>query len=224
MIQCFEIHQLGFWEKYRDSHYDASAGRFLQEDPHPGTSAFPASLNSKYVYVSNDPVNKFDPTGKIEPFTILLIGAAIAGAINATVFAATTKGVTIGSFATAFATGAIGAFVGGGLGILTGGMGGALLGGAITGSLTSFLNTATLTKEDPFSGKNVLKMVFGAAFGAAGGLLAYSANIAIGGMMHAAQREFAIGASTGVAGSSIQTPVDGTVDMIDNVFPGVFHN
>ncbi|GEN46277.1 RHS repeat-associated core domain-containing protein [Alkalibacillus haloalkaliphilus] len=44
--------------------YDAKIGRFLQEDTYPGTLDNPLSQN-RYAYVMNDPMNYWDPTGRI---------------------------------------------------------------------------------------------------------------------------------------------------------------
>ncbi|PKR76630.1 hypothetical protein CEY16_12445, partial [Halalkalibacillus sediminis] len=44
--------------------YDAKIGRFLQEDTYSGTLDNPLSQN-RYAYVMNDPVNFWDPTGRV---------------------------------------------------------------------------------------------------------------------------------------------------------------
>ncbi len=46
----------------RARYYDPAIGRFLTQDPHPGTLQDPESLH-KYVYVQNNPVNGTDPLG-----------------------------------------------------------------------------------------------------------------------------------------------------------------
>src|SRR2546425_12332831 len=43
--------------------YDQTIGRFISVDPRPGSLSSPQSLNP-YVYVSDSPVNKIDPTGE----------------------------------------------------------------------------------------------------------------------------------------------------------------
>ena len=44
--------------------YDANVGRFLQEDTYAGTMQNPLSQN-RYAYVMNNPVNYWDPTGRV---------------------------------------------------------------------------------------------------------------------------------------------------------------
>lgn len=48
---------------YRARYYDPSVGRFLQQDPHPGKLAIPATFLSKYTYTGNNPVMYGDPSG-----------------------------------------------------------------------------------------------------------------------------------------------------------------
>jgi RHS repeat-associated protein len=43
-------------------YYDSAIGRFLSQDPYPGSPQEPSSLH-KYAYVQNNPVNMTDPTG-----------------------------------------------------------------------------------------------------------------------------------------------------------------
>ncbi|MDA2919342.1 PKD domain-containing protein [Desulfobacterota bacterium AH_259_B03_O07] len=57
---------------FRARHYDAAVGRFLQEDPVPGSITVPQSLNS-YPYVLNNPLNFIDPFG----LTPQCLGAAL---------------------------------------------------------------------------------------------------------------------------------------------------
>ena len=46
------------------SHYMPEIGRVISEDPHPGVAEDPLTLNSKYIYVSNNPLGYIDPSGK----------------------------------------------------------------------------------------------------------------------------------------------------------------
>lgn len=84
MIQCFEIHQLVFCERYRDSHYDPHSGRFMQEDPHPGVLDTSATINSKYVYALNNPNFYSDPQGEfiIELIVLTLVQTALQSAMQ----------------------------------------------------------------------------------------------------------------------------------------------
>lgn len=61
---------------YRARYYDSSIGRFIQSDPHPGTTANPITFNTKYSYVDNSPANRVDPAGTFFFNTTLLAGAA----------------------------------------------------------------------------------------------------------------------------------------------------
>ncbi len=66
---------------YRARYYDASTGRFLQQDPDPGKVSQPATVVNKYVYVGNAPNVFTDPTGK---FWWLLLSAVVSFGINYT--------------------------------------------------------------------------------------------------------------------------------------------
>jgi RHS repeat-associated protein len=46
----------------RARYYDPEIGRFLSQDPHPGSMLNPQSFN-RYAYVENDPINRVDPLG-----------------------------------------------------------------------------------------------------------------------------------------------------------------
>ena len=43
---------------------DAGTGRFLQQDPHPGTIMNPITMINKYAYAGNNPLIYLDPSGK----------------------------------------------------------------------------------------------------------------------------------------------------------------
>ncbi len=61
---------------YRARYYDSHSGRFMQEDPHPGSTDNPMSFLSKYTYVENDPFNATDPSGLITLRGVVSLAAA----------------------------------------------------------------------------------------------------------------------------------------------------
>ncbi|MFT6069643.1 MAG: RHS repeat-associated protein [Bacteriovoracaceae bacterium] len=68
---------------YRARTYDASIGRFLEEDPHPGNGSKPVTTNNRYVYSGNNSINFTDPNGKFFTSLFSTIGlGAILGGIN----------------------------------------------------------------------------------------------------------------------------------------------
>jgi hypothetical protein len=78
-------------------------GRFTARDPFPGRGFDPATLHS-YVYASNDPVNRVDPTGLAGETEISLAAAvAIAGDLAATAVANLTPLVTTATLVVAAA-------------------------------------------------------------------------------------------------------------------------
>ena len=144
---------------YRARYYDASVGRFLQVDPHPGVITHTLTFINKYIYVTNNPLKLVDPSGQ---FLILggiaigglVKGALVAGAIQAVLTGALTGdwsgGNLIGSFArgtlTGLAIGTGGALAGFGAtaffgaGQFTARIAGAVAGGAIGAALGSANN------------------------------------------------------------------------------------
>ena len=60
--------------------YDASIGRFLQEDPFRGVLSSPLSVVNKYIYVLNNPNSYVDPSGKF--LTALIVGAVVGAIIG----------------------------------------------------------------------------------------------------------------------------------------------
>lgn len=48
---------------YRARYYDASLGRFIQEDAYPGRLSQSVSVTNRYIYVFNNPQNYVDPSG-----------------------------------------------------------------------------------------------------------------------------------------------------------------
>jgi RHS repeat-associated protein len=61
----------------RARHYDSATGRFLSQDPLPGSVTNPQTQNA-YAYVGSNPVNRIDPTGMVwaeggitQPYSII---------------------------------------------------------------------------------------------------------------------------------------------------------
>lgn len=70
----------------RARYYDPSAGRFMQEDPHPGSITNPITAINKYAYAGNAPTYQIDPNGKFFWVALAFIAdaivtAAISGAV-----------------------------------------------------------------------------------------------------------------------------------------------
>ncbi len=67
----------------RARYYDPTIGRFLSQDPYEGAIADPQSLH-RYLYASNDPVNRFDPSGRedLGSLSISEAGSATLDSIN----------------------------------------------------------------------------------------------------------------------------------------------
>ena len=76
----------------RARRYDADTGRFLSRDPIFGAARMPQTLNP-YLYALNDPVNRWDPSGKA-----FLADCAAAASISSII-----AGLAVGSFS-AFVT------------------------------------------------------------------------------------------------------------------------
>jgi RHS repeat-associated protein len=74
----------------RARQYNAGTGRFLTSDPYIGNFAVPLSFN-RYLYTTEDPVNRLDPSGRSEFLEFLAVSAIaspiINGAILGTVYA-----------------------------------------------------------------------------------------------------------------------------------------
>ena len=64
----------------RARYYDQGNGRFISQDPFNGKSANSVSLQ-RYLYASNDPVDRIDPSGR-EDLVPLSIGSAEAVAVD----------------------------------------------------------------------------------------------------------------------------------------------
>lgn len=95
---------------YRARYYDPSVGRFIQQDPHPGSVDSPITFINKYIYTANAPTLYRDPTGKFfgfdELFLMMFIGA-IVGAVDVSLHT--------GNFVDILSGGVLGAVVGAGL-------------------------------------------------------------------------------------------------------------
>ena len=144
---------------YRARYYDPNTGRFLQKDPEPGKIKIPSTAINSYIYVSNNPWNLTDPTGRgifsfLETFFIGIVGAAAA------FFAAPFVVTLLGINSMGGVTGAIlGGLVGGVTGAIAGGLAGGLAGGIINaGKGRSF--------TDGFWGGAAIGAVSGAITGA----------------------------------------------------------
>jgi RHS repeat-associated protein len=59
---------------YRARYYDASSGRFLQQDPEPGKPIEPSTLFPRYTYVANAPTFRTDPSGRLSQGSIVATG------------------------------------------------------------------------------------------------------------------------------------------------------
>ena len=138
--------------------YNASTGRFLQSDPHPGYMSLPKTLINKYIYSNNNPVNFKDPSGAswlsdvvdgaFE--TIGNIGREVTTAINNIVreygnFLSSEEYRVAIIIVAAFATGGMAGAAAGG------GMWGALAGVAVGGLTGAFVGSfhAQLSGDDP---------------------------------------------------------------------------
>ncbi len=133
---------------YRARYYDSGTGRFMAQDPHPGSLGSPGSFNSQYAYVGNSAPNFTDPSGAfrikidgslfVRSLSFALGGPLLfsiysnlnsrdRGTVDAVVISTSilvAAGFTGGAAAGAFASGPIsGALIGGLAGGLVGGTG-----------------------------------------------------------------------------------------------------
>jgi RHS repeat-associated protein len=65
----------------RARYYNPATGRFLSRDPEDGVPTDPASLH-KYLYAGGNPVNLFDPTGKVDTIESLLTTTVLRTALE----------------------------------------------------------------------------------------------------------------------------------------------
>ncbi len=145
---------------YRARYYDPNSSRFMQEDPHPGRLQTPITLNSKYLYAINNPINRIDPLGRMSFLKqmSIIIGSALAGA---------------------WAGGTAGGAVGGPWGVVIGAVVGAIVGAVTAVTINGAWNVAENKKFFDDAGE-AAKM--GAITGGiAGGLAAYGAIYGDGG-------------------------------------------
>ncbi|MFP5492921.1 MAG: RHS repeat domain-containing protein, partial [Bacteriovoracia bacterium] len=66
---------------YRARYYDASIGRFLQEDPESGRLAKPSTAVNRYSYVSNNPFKYIDSSGREEIETPWMMFAYLGASV-----------------------------------------------------------------------------------------------------------------------------------------------
>jgi len=76
----------------RARYYDPTTGRFLSQDPFAGNEADPTSLH-RYLYASNDPVDRTDPTGFDDSIPSLVAGSEV----NAIIAPTETEGALAGA-------------------------------------------------------------------------------------------------------------------------------
>ena len=128
---------------YRARYYDASIGRFLQEDPFPGFKEIPLTIN-QYPYPLSNPINFTDPSGQAVQIAvggvIVFIGGVIGGVSEVLTKGECESGWA--AFGRGFVSGAAGTFVG----LITGNP---YIGGAAAGATSNLIETGL--KEDSIS-------------------------------------------------------------------------
>lgn len=171
---------------YRARYYDASIGRFLQQDPEAGNINKPISLINKYVYADNSPLMFTDPTGRSSIFGWLAIALNPAlslfllnttdvfqknfgfteGDKMAVNFAAITTVIIVAAVVTG---GAAGAYFAGWGGSAAGAAGAGAVVGAITGAAIGMIGFPALGLGSAADGA-----IYGAVVGGiAGGIAGY---------------------------------------------------
>lgn len=195
---------------YRARYYDPGRGQFLTEDPDAGDGIEPLSINSKYIYVLNNPTNLTDASGK-SPLKILgaiTLGASIPFAKE--IWSATktfyndNRNLIIGATVVIGGTAVIG---------LTGGLGGIILGSAIMGSGFGIMSTKNNASSQTLLRNMAVGAAIGAALGAvpanagmlmkvaAGAAAALTASVAFGGTGRENTNAAIMGATAGAGGA-----------------------
>lgn len=136
---------------YRARYYDSSTGRFIQQDPDPGSLDQAITVINKYIYAGNSPLNFIDPNGElffVIPIIAGFVGTAVGSALATYIVSAFVltglKAVLVGALVGAISGAIVGAAVGGSLGALedhvvhgtlNGGMTEGMYAGAISGGV-----------------------------------------------------------------------------------------
>ncbi|MGE4233989.1 MAG: RHS repeat-associated core domain-containing protein [Bacteriovoracia bacterium] len=134
------LSETGFYH-YRARIYIPEIGRFAQSDPEPGVLDLPESVNNKYGYVGNNPINRIDPSGRSFWTSVwgkITIGIIIGAAVALTGGAAA-GGVIAAAGITSAATGAV-------VGFAVGAATGFLVGGILTGLASKYLEEGSFNE------------------------------------------------------------------------------
>lgn len=144
--------------------YDSNRGRFISLDPNPGMITVPLTLNA-YSYCMGDPVNYYDPTGRIAAW---LAGGIVGAVTNVVTKVAgdVVKSVAtgkvqvsswqsyVGAAAGGFTSGTV--FVASGGNMAAAGAAGSAVESFATGGLSMVTGAEGYRKEDGYSWKNLL--------------------------------------------------------------------
>ncbi len=100
LLYAGEQYDSGLSQYYlRARYYNQNTGRFNRMDPFAGNNQDPQSLH-KYLYVHNNPVNGFDPTGYFA-LTSAITSVTIHAVLISSIYIGSNVLYNIGSFATA---------------------------------------------------------------------------------------------------------------------------
>ena len=156
---------------YRARYYDATVGRFLQEDAFSGAITAPPSLN-RYPYVANNPVNVFDPSGNfVWNFAAAGVGAVIGGVVGGVTASINGQNVWLGA--------GVGLVAGAGAGLVLG-LGSTFALGLVSGFGA---NVASQIANDLFAGTPVDVDYLSAAASALSGIVAVAATVPVAGTL-----------------------------------------